>query len=138
MAEVLMFHHAKGQTTGFLGFADQLRAAGHIVHAPDLYGGRTFSALEEGVAYAEDVGFSKIIERGMRAADDLPHELVYAGFSLGVLPAQGLAQTRAGARSALLVHYCVPTSEFGSSWPADVPVQIHAMEADPLFYRRGR
>jgi dienelactone hydrolase len=137
MAEVLMFHHAQGQTTGFLGFADQLRAAGHIVHAPDLYGGRTFSALEEGVAYAEDVGFSKIIERGMRAADDLPHELVYAGFSLGVLPAQGLAQTRAGARGALLVHSCVPTSEFGSSWPADVPVQIHAMEADPLFTGEG-
>src|SRR5450432_3574861 len=96
MAEVLLFHHAQGQTPGFGAFADELRRAGHTVHTPDLYEGQTFDTLDEGVAYAEEVGFGDIIERGVRAADELPSGLVYAGFSLGVLPAQKLAQTRPG------------------------------------------
>ena len=137
MAEVLLFHHALGQTTGFGAFAEELRQAGHTVHTPDLYDGRTFTTLDEGVAYAEEIGFGEIIERGTRAADELPTELVYAGFSLGVLPAQKLAQTRAGARGALLFYSCVPMSEFGPSWPAGVPVQIHGMDADPMFVGEG-
>ncbi len=137
MAEVLLFHHALGQTTGFLAFADELRRAGHTVHAPDLYDGRTFDSLDAGVAYAEEIGFGEVIERGVRAAEGLPAELVYAGFSLGVLPAQKLAQTRPGARGALLFYSCVPTSEFGPSWPAGVPVQVHGMDRDPLFVGEG-
>jgi dienelactone hydrolase len=137
MAEVLLFHHAQGQTEGFLAFAEELRRAGHTVHTPDLYDGRTFDDLDEGVAYAGEVGFGEVIGRGVRAADGLPTELVYAGFSLGAVPAQKLAQTRAGARGALLFHACAPVSAFGSSWPAGVPVQIHAMEADPWFVGEG-
>ncbi|MDQ3163139.1 MAG: dienelactone hydrolase family protein [Actinomycetota bacterium] len=137
MAEILLFHHALGQTTGFHAWADELRRAGHTVHTPDLFDGRTFGTIDEGVAYAGEVGFGEIIERGVRAAEALPSELVYAGFSLGVLPAQKLAQTRAGARGALLFYSCVPTSEFGSAWPAEVPVQIHGMDADPFFVDEG-
>jgi dienelactone hydrolase len=137
MAEVLLFHHVHGQTPGFLAFADDLRRAGHVVHTPDLYDGRTFESMDDGQAYARGVGFDDILERGVRAADDLPGELVYAGFSLGAMPAQKLAQTRAGARGALLLHSCIPTEEFGPSWPADVPVQIHAMDADPFFVGEG-
>jgi dienelactone hydrolase len=137
MAEVLLFHHAQGQTTGFHAFGDELRGAGHTVHTPDLYDGRTFPTLEEGIGYAQEVGFMEILERGVRTADDLPSELVYAGFSLGVMPAQKLAQTRPGARGALLFYSCIPASEFGSSWPADVPVQIHGMDADPIFVDEG-
>jgi dienelactone hydrolase len=136
MAEILLFHHALGRTAGFGAFADELRRAGHTVHAPDLYDGRTFATLDDGMAYVGKVGFAEIIERGVRAADGLPSELVYAGFSLGVLPAQKLVQTRAGARGALLFYACVPTSEFGT-WPTDVPVQIHAMDADPIFVNEG-
>jgi len=130
MTTLLLFHHAQGQTTGFLAFADELREAGHAVHAPDLYDGNTFGNLDEGVAYAEQVGFPKIIHRGSAAAAELPADIVYAGFSLGVLPAQSLAQTRPGARGAILFHGCVPTSEFRSSWPEGVPLQIHMMDAD--------
>ncbi len=133
MAEVALFHHAQGLTPGVAAFADGLRRAGHTVHAPDLYDGRTFATLEEGVAHAEEIGFGEVIERGVRAAEGLPAELVYAGFSLGVGPAQRLAQTRSGARGALLFHACLPVSEFGPSWPAGVPVQVHAMDADPEF-----
>jgi dienelactone hydrolase len=133
MAELLLFHHAHGQTEGFLAFADELRAAGHLVHAPDLYDGKTFAELGDGVGYAKQVGFDVIIDRGVAAADGLPAEIVYGDFSLGVLPAQKLAQTRPGARGALLLNACVPTSEFDSPWPGGVPVQIHAMDADEWF-----
>jgi dienelactone hydrolase len=130
VAEVLLFHHAQGQTRGFLAFADELRAAGHVVHAPDLYDGKTFTDLNEGVGYAQEVGFGTIGERGRLAAEGLPNELVYAGFSLGAMPAQMLAQTRPGAKGALLFSAALPASEFGGSWPSGVPLQIHMMEDD--------
>jgi dienelactone hydrolase len=130
MAEVLLFHHAHGQTAGFLAFADRLRDAGHNVHTPDLYDGRTFTTLDEGVGYARKVGFDTIGERGVKAAAGLPSEIVYAGFSLGAMPAQRLAQTRPGAQGALLFSAAFPVSEFGSSWPPGVPLQIHMMEGD--------
>ena len=133
MAEVVLFHHAQGLTQGVNAFADELRRAGHAVHAPDLFEGRTFDTVEEGVGYAEELGFGEVIERGVRAVDGLPADLVYAGFSLGVLPSQRLAQTRSGARGALLFHSCVPVSEFSSAWPDEVPVQVHAMSGDPWF-----
>jgi dienelactone hydrolase len=137
MPQILLFHHAQGQTPGFLAFAEDLRRAGHIVHAPDLYEGRTFDTLEEGVAYSREVGFDTILQRGSAAAAELPDALVYAGFSLGVMPAQMLAQTRAGAKGALLFHACVPASAFGSSWPEGVPLQVHAMDADEFFVGDG-
>jgi dienelactone hydrolase len=136
MAEILLFHHALGRTAGCLDAAATWRQAGHTVHTPDLFEGRTFDTIEEGVTYADEVGFETIIDRGVAAAEDLPQELVYAGFSLGVLPAQKLAQTRPGARGALLLYSCVPPSHFGT-WPAGVPVQIHGMDADPIFTEEG-
>jgi dienelactone hydrolase len=138
MTELLLFHHAQGQTPGFHAFADELRQAGHTVHAPDLFEGRTFSSIDEGIAHVEETGgFGEVIERGARTADALPSDLVYGGFSLGVLPAQKLAQTRPGARGALLFYSAVPPSEFGESWPAGVPVQVHGMDADPFFVGEG-
>ncbi len=137
MAEVLLFHHAQGQTPGFHSFADELRQAGHTVHTPDLFDGRTFGSIDEGMAHVKEMGFGEVIERGERAANDLSSGLVYAGFSLGVVPAQKLAQTRPGARGALLFYSCVPISEFGDSWPEGVPVQIHGMDADPFFADEG-
>lgn len=130
MAEVLLFHHAHGLTPGCRSFADRLRGGGHVVHLPDLYDGKTFAELADGIGYAKQVGFDTIIERGRLAAVRLPNEIVYAGFSLGVVPAQMLAQTRPGAKGALLFHACITPSEFGAGWPEGVPVQIHMMEAD--------
>src|SRR5690349_11659763 len=131
MTEILLFHHAQGQTPGFLAFADELRAAGHVVHTPDLYDGNTFDDLDAGVGYAKQVGFGEILESGRLAADGLPNELVYAGFSLGVMPAQLLAQTRPGCKGALLFSAALPAAEFGDgAWPDEVPVQIHMMEDD--------
>ncbi|CAM3747340.1 dienelactone hydrolase family protein [Occultella aeris] len=137
MAEVLLFHHAQGQTPGFHAFADDLRAAGHTVHTPDLFSGRTFDSIPDGMAHVGEIGFEEVLARGAKAAEDLPAELVYAGFSLGVVPAQQLAQTRPGARGALLMYSCVPYTEFGQAWPAGVPVQIHGAQEDPYFMDEG-
>ena len=137
MAEVLLFHHALGLTPGVLAFADSLRGAGHTVHAPDLFDGRTFDDVSSGVGYAQEVGFDEVRGRGIRAADDLPASVVYAGFSLGVMPAQQLAQTRDGAAGAVLMESCVPATEFGERWPAGVPVQIHGLDADEFFVGDG-
>ena len=131
MAEVLLFHHAQGLTLGVLEFADRLRAAGHVVHTPDLYDAKTFADLDRGVRYAKEVGFSTIGERGRLAAGGLRNEIVYAGFSLGAMPAQELAQTRPGCKGALLFSAAFPASEFSGSWPPGVPLQIHMMEDDP-------
>lgn len=130
MAEVVLFHHAHGLTAGCLAFADAVRAAGHVVHTPDLYDGHTFTDLDGGVAYAGEVGFDDIMERGRSSVAELPSAVVYVGFSLGTLPAQMLAQTRPGATGALLLHGCVPAAAFECPWPDGVPLQIHTMDAD--------
>ncbi|MFJ3231014.1 dienelactone hydrolase family protein [Streptomyces sp. NPDC086787] len=137
MTRIVLFHHALGLTPGVTAFADELRRAGHTVHTPDLFDGHTFDTLEQGVAHAQRTGFGEVIERGVRAVENLPADLVYAGFSVGVLPAQKLAQTRAGARGALLYYSCVPVAEFGTGWPDGVPVQVHGMDADPFFVDEG-
>lgn len=137
MAEILLFHHVQGLTPGVRAFADRLRSAGHFVHAPDLFETRTFPSLDEGMAYAREVGFENILDRGVAEADKLGPQPVYAGFSMGVMPAQKLAQSRDGARGALLIDACVPITEFGDRWPDGVPVQVHGMEADPLFAGEG-
>jgi dienelactone hydrolase len=133
MAEVLLYHHVQGLTDGVRSFADELRQAGHTVHTPDLFDGRTFDAIDDGMAFAREAGFGALGERGVAAADDLGADVVYAGFSFGVMPAQQLAQTRPGARGALLMYSCIPVSEFGEAWPEGVPVQVHGKEADPFF-----
>ena len=136
MAEVLLFHHAQGQTPGFTSFANELRQAGHTVHTPDLFDGRTFDSIDEGMAHVGEVGFwscsSAVSERRTTSQRDSSTR----GFSFGVVAAQKLAQTRPGARGALLFYSACPMSEFGE-WPAEVPVQIHGMDADPYFVGEG-
>jgi dienelactone hydrolase len=137
MAEVVLHHHVQGLTAGVLAVADEFRAAGHTVHTPDLFGGRTFATLEAGMAHAREAGFGALAERAVAAADSLPPDVVHAGFSFGVMAAQRLAQTRAHARGALLFHSCLPVTEFGERWPDGVPVQVHGMDADPFFAEEG-
>ncbi|MGN6162727.1 MAG: dienelactone hydrolase family protein [Marmoricola sp.] len=137
MATVALFHHALGQTPGFHAFAETLRDAGHLVHAPDLFEGRTFESIEAGMAFAEQLGFpDRILTRAQEATADRPAD-VYAGFSLGVVPAQFLAQTREGARAALLFYSCVPPEALGTAWPPSLRGQIHGMDADPFFVDEG-
>ena len=130
MTELILFHHSQGLTKGLHAVADEIRAAGHTVYTPDLFEGKTFASVPEGMAHVNELGFGTIIDRGARAAESLPSDVVYLGFSLGVLPSQMLTQTRAGAKGAVLCHACVPPSEFGTPWPDGVSAQIHLMEDD--------
>lgn len=130
MAEILMFHHALGLTDGVVAFADELRAAGHTVHTPDLYDGKILGSVDEGVAHAKSIGFGEILERGKRVGEAMPAGMVYAGFSMGIMPAQLLTQTRPDAKGALFYHGAIPLDEFGGAWPTGVPLQIHTMEDD--------
>ena len=137
MAEVVLFHHVQGLTEGVRRLADELRAGGHTVHSPDFFGGATFDSIDE--------GFAALRARGEGAHDawvesvvaELPVGVVFAGISLGVMPAQRLAQTRPGAAGALLLEACAPASAFADQWPAGVPVQVHGMERDPFFGLEG-
>src|SRR6266508_2297088 len=138
MAEVVLFHHALGLTNPLCRFAATLRESGHTVHAPDLYDGRTFGTIEDGLAYSEEIGGpTAIVDRARVAVESLPSEVVYVGFSLGVLSAQSLAQTRPGARGAVLCYSALPLGEWDDNWPATWPngvrLQLHIVEGDEDF-----
>lgn len=139
MAEVVLFHHVQGLTDGVHAFADQLRAGGHTVHTPDLFEGKRAASIDDGIAIVRRIGDDTLTKRADQAVADLPHGLVYAGFSFGGATAQRLAQTRAGARGALLYEACISiTGEWSfGPWPDGVPVQIHGMDEDPFFALEG-
>ena len=135
MTEVVLFHHLRGLTDGVQALAEDLRSGGHTVHTPDLFDGVTPSSLEEGQELTEKIGDEELVRRAGAAVADLPAGLVYAGVSFGVMSAQRLAQTRPGARGALLYEACLPiTGEWAiGPWPDGVPVQVHGMADDPYF-----
>jgi dienelactone hydrolase len=139
MAEVVLFHHVQGLTDGVRAFADELRAGGHTVHTPDLFDGKRPATIDDGVAHLQSIGGQVLRERADRIVADLPEALVYAGFSWGAATAQRFAQTRPGARGALLYESCMPiTGEWAiGPWPDGVPVQIHGMDKDPFFALEG-
>ena len=139
MAEVVLYHHVQGLTDGVRAFADDLRAAGHTVHTPDLFDGERPATIDDGMAYVRSIGDDVLGKRADQAVADLPADLVYAGFSFGEATAQRFAQTRPGARGALLYEACIPITgdwAFGP-WPDGVPVQIHGMDKDPFFGLEG-
>jgi dienelactone hydrolase len=129
----------QGLTDGVLAFAEQLRAGGHNVHTPDLFGGERAATIDDGLALTQRIGEDVLGSRADQAVADLPKDLVYAGFSFGGGTAQRLAQTRPGARGALLYEACIPITgdwAFGP-WPDGVAVQIHGMKKDPFFGLEG-
>ncbi|MGC3858801.1 dienelactone hydrolase family protein [Micromonospora chersina] len=139
MADIVLFHHIQGLTDGVRALADQLRAGGHTVHTPDLFDGERPATLDEGAALTRRIGGEVLDERADRAVADLPKDIVYAGVSWGAATAQRLAQTRPGARGALLYESCLPvTGEWAvGPWPEGVPVQVHGMDRDPFFALEG-
>jgi len=139
MAEVLLFHHVQGLTNGVRAFAERLRAGGHTVHTPDLFGGEVAGSISGGLDLVGRIGDEELDKRVDQAVAGLPAGLVYGGFSLGGASAQRLAQTRPGARGALLYESCLPLAGAWAvgPWPEGVPVQVHGMDADPFFAEEG-
>lgn len=133
MTEIVLFHSAYGLRPAVTEFAELLRASGHTVHTPDLYAGAVFDTLEAAVVKRDEIGIGGLIERAFAAVEGLPAELAFAGFSMGCGPAQLLAQTRPGARGALLMHGALPSEAFEAAWPPEVALEVHGMEDDPFF-----
>jgi len=135
MAEIVLFHSALGLRPGVTAAAYRLRAAGHTVHVPDYYDGEVFDDLDEGLRKCDALGYAEIVRRAREAVAELPAGLIFAGFSLGAVPAELLAASRPGARGALLIHSAIPVEalgEFGvERWPEGVPVQVHYADDDP-------
>ena len=138
MTEVVLYHHVQGLTEGVGSFADELRQARHTVHTPDLFDGRTFDTIEEGAAFRKS-GEVDVDALADEAAEQLSDDLVFIGISSGVMQAQRLAQTRSGARGAVLIESAIPiTGEWAfGAWPDGVPVQIHGADADEFFAGEG-
>ncbi|MFG1720382.1 dienelactone hydrolase family protein [Micromonospora chalcea] len=139
MAEIVLFHHIQGLTDGVRALADSLRAGGHTVHTPDLFDGERPATIEDGSALVKRIGGDVLDQRADAVVADLPAGLVHAGVSWGAAIAQRLAQTRPGARAALLYEACLPvTGEWAiGPWPDGVAVQVHGMEGDPFFGLEG-
>ncbi len=139
MAEVILFHHIEGLTDGVRGLAERFRAGGHTVHTPDLFDGELPPTIDEGMALVRSIDDAVMEERINGALAGAGSEIVYAGISFGAGTAQQLAQTRSGARGALLYEACIPiTGEWAfGPWPEGLPVQIHGMDQDPFFALEG-
>jgi dienelactone hydrolase len=127
MAEIVLFHSAMGLLPGTLRNAERLRAAGHVVHVPDLYEGRTFSDADEGVAHSGVIGWPVVVDRAEAAIAGLPSDIVVMGMSMGVSVATHVATTRPGVRAALL---CFTGHPPATAWPRGVPAQVHHSTGD--------
>src|ERR1700761_5897777 len=133
MSEIVVYHSAYGLRPAIIEFADKLRAAGYLVHTPDLYDGEVFSDRNDAIRKIQELGFDKLLERAQAAVETLPHDLVYAGFSNGGACAELLAATRPGARGAILIHAPLMVRDLSwTTWPSNVPVQVHFADKDPI------
>ncbi|MEU5978541.1 dienelactone hydrolase family protein [Streptomyces sp. NPDC047315] len=128
---IMLFHSTYGLRPAVHSAAERLEAAGHRVWTPDLFEGRTFETVEEGMAFKEELGQEELLRRGIAAS--APHSdsgLVYAGFSLGASVAQNLALGDERARGLLLLH---GTSDIADDASVDeLPVQLHIADPDPF------
>lgn len=137
MTHVVLFHHVLGLTPGVSALADQLSSAGHRVETPDLFAGQAFTDIAAGLAHVNELGEVELLERAEHACAGLPAGIVYAGLSLGVVPAQHLLQTRAGATGAVLLHSFIPPRQVAGQWPTNCPVELYGTAADPFFVDDG-
>ncbi|MGW1077742.1 dienelactone hydrolase family protein [Streptomyces sp. NPDC002537] len=128
---IVLFHSAYGLRPAVHAAAERLRAAGHEVHVPDLFDGRTADTVEEGMAIKDEIGKEELLKRAITAAAPLSDRgLVYAGFSLGGSIAQNVALADEKARGLLLLH---GTSDLAEDASVDeLPVQLHVADPDPF------
>ncbi|MEV0428817.1 dienelactone hydrolase family protein [Micromonospora sp. NPDC050495] len=127
MAHILLLHSVYGLRPAVSAAADRLRAAGHQVTTPDLYGLPAADTVEEGFALLEKVGRDAVLERARAAAAELPAAAVLAGFSMGAGVAGALLAERPAAAALLLLH---GTGGDPESVRPGLPVQLHLADPD--------
>lgn len=127
----MLFHSVYGLRPAVYEAAERLRAAGHEVHTPDLFDGRTADTVEEGLKLKDEIGRDELLMRAVTVTAPLSERgLVYAGLSLGGSIAQNLALADSKARALLLLHGTSDLAEDASV--DDLPVQLHVAEPDPF------
>lgn len=132
MASVILFHSALGLRPAITRLAERLQHAGHEVLTPDLYEGKVFDHLADGVAHRDELGIPELSGRAQAAVEAMPSDVVYMGLSMGAASATFLALTRPCARGVVLLHGVIPPQMMGvEAWPADLPVLVHRSEEDP-------
>ncbi|MFF5936314.1 dienelactone hydrolase family protein [Streptomyces sp. NPDC012508] len=129
--DIMLFHSTYGLRPAVEAAAERLRAAGHQVRVPDLFGGQTAETVEEGMELQKSIGKEELLKRAVLAAAPYSDRgLVYAGFSFGASVAQTLALGDEKARGLLLLH---GTSDIAESASVDdLPVQLHIADPDPF------
>ena len=130
MSQILLFHHCQGLTEGLRFLARRLEATGHTVTTPDAFAGRTFSGVDEALAFAGEVGHEKIEEIARQALHSHPHADTVIGFSLGAFPAQLLAQESRRIKNCVLVGAALAPQELHGEWRHDVRLAVHIADPD--------
>lgn len=137
MVTLVLFHSALGLHPGVTALADAMRTAGTEVVTPDLYGGRVADTTEQGVALRDEIGITTLLARAEASLIGLPDDLVLAGASMGVAPAQLLAAGRPATRGVICLHGCAPPEALGlRAWPA-IPLSVHLSPGDPWVEEDG-
>jgi dienelactone hydrolase len=127
VADVVLFHSVYGRRPAVLDAADQLRAAGHTVIAPDLYAGHVAATADEGFALCDQIGWPVILGRARQALAGMPAETVLAGLSMGASVAAALLTERPGTSGLLLLHN---TGGGAEGARRGLPAQLHIAEPD--------
>ncbi|GGP90183.1 dienelactone hydrolase [Actinomadura coerulea] len=127
MAHVALFHSILGLRSAELAAAERLRRAGHEVLAPDLFGGRTATTLDQGFRTAGQVGWTTVVERARRALQAMPDDTVLAGLSMGAGVVGAVWPERPDTAGVLLLH---APAEIPASVRPGLRVQLHAADPD--------
>jgi len=130
MATIILFHSVLGLRANERRMADRMRAAGHDVILPDLYGGAATEDLDEGFAIKDRVGWATIRRTAADALASAPETTVLAGISMGAGVVAEFWGERPAAAGILLLHglAAVPPSLRPGQ-----PVQLHVAGSDPFF-----
>lgn len=129
MVPVVLFHSAYGLRQAEADAAARLRAAGHEVMTPDLYGGQTAATLETALALMGMVGWDLICARASQALAAVPETAVLAGSSMGAGVIGSVWDQRRAASGIVLLHGIAPIP--ATARPGQ-PVQVHVAEGDPF------
>ncbi|MFC8617897.1 dienelactone hydrolase family protein [Micromonospora purpureochromogenes] len=127
MTHIVLFHSVYGLRPAVLAQADRLRAAGHRVVTPDLYGEPPTDTVEAGFALFDKIGRDEVLRRGRAALAPLPPESVLAGWSMGAGVAGALLAERPDAAALLLLH---GTGADPAAVRPGLPVQLHLADPD--------
>ncbi|WP_165942736.1 alpha/beta fold hydrolase [Micromonospora sp. KC721] len=128
MAQIALFHSVHGLRPAVLADAERLRAAGHQVLTPDLYGLPPADTVEAGFALLEKVTLDEVLRRARAALAALPADTVLAGYSMGAGVAGVLLAERPAATALLLLH---GTGGDPAAFRPGLPVQLHLADPDP-------